>query len=742
MPKKPGKSKAAASKKKAYRHPIPDRNSLLEFFKAAGKPLKIEQIMEGHSLRGQRMRSLLEDRLYKMERAGLIIENRRREYCLVEKLDLVTGNVSAHKDGFGFLVRDDGGDDIFLSAREMRSLIDGDRAAIKIVGYDFRGRPEGKLIEVLERGVDEVAGSFIRERGIGLVIPDNPRISHRILIPPEETASARPGQLVVVRILDYPSEFEQATGRVIRIIGDPGDRGIATDIAIQSHSIPFEWPPAVRSAAQKMGREVPAEAKKGRIDLREVSLVTIDGEDARDFDDAVYCEPRGDGWTLLVAIADVAHYVSSGSEIDAEATRRGTSVYFPDRVVPMLPEVLSNGLCSLKPRVDRLCLVCEMKVAADGRVTGSRFYEAVMRSACRLTYTQVAMFLDKGNADGVPQELHDGLRHLHGLYRALVKTRERRGAIELDIPQVKIRLAEDGSVEDIVATDRNDAHKLIEECMIAANVEAAGFLKKHKIPGLFRVHDKPNEEKFDALRLYLTSLGLKVPHVHHVKPGQINRLVRQVADRPDSHAISMTLLRTLPHAEYSPDNIGHFGLALTAYAHFTSPIRRYPDLLVHRAIKHILAGGKPAKYRYDGTEMERLGNYCSAYERRAEEATRDVEARLKCQFMEDKLGQEFLAVITSVTHFGVFVQLDRFQVDGLIHVSSLHNDYYHHDAGTQRLIGERTGKEFRLGDELQVVLTRVDLEQRRMDFQPADRQTRGPGTKKRGYMRSRGGRKA
>ena len=742
MPKKTKKSGAVASKKKAYKHPVPDRNSLLDFLKAAGKPLKIEEILGAHNLRGQRMRTLLEDRLYKMERAGLIIENRRREYCLVEKLDLVTGIVSAHKDGFGFLVRDDGGDDIYLSAREMRSLIDGDRAAIKIIGNDFRGRPEGKLIEVLERGVDEIAGSFIRERGIGLVIPDNPRISHRILIPPEETASARPGQVVVVRILDYPSDFEQATGRVIRIIGEPGDRGIATDIAIQAHSIPFEWPPAVRSAVQKMGREVPAEAKKGRTDLRDIALVTIDGEDARDFDDAVYCEPRGDGWTLLVAIADVAHYVSPGSEIDDEATRRGTSVYFPDRVVPMLPEVLSNGLCSLKPKVDRLCLVCEMKVTADGNVASSRFYEAVMRSACRLTYTQVATFLEKGSAKGVPQELHEGLRHLHGLYKALAKTRDRRGAIELDIPQVRIRLADDGSVEDIVATDRNDAHRLIEECMIAANVEAAGFLKQHKIPGLFRVHDKPDEEKFDNLRLYLTSLGLKVPHVHHVKPGQINSLVRKVADRPDSHAISMTLLRTLPHAEYSPDNIGHFGLALTAYAHFTSPIRRYPDLLVHRAIKHILAAGKPAKYRYDKAQMERLGNYCSAFERRAEEATRDVEARLKCQFMEDKLGQEFPAVITAVTHFGVFVQLDQFQVDGLIHVSSLHNDYYHHDAATQRLVGERTGKEFRLGDELRVVLTKVDLEQRRIDFQPADRQVSGAGKKKRGYMRGRGGRKA
>ena len=741
MQKKRNGSKDAAARKKAYKHPIPDRNSILEFFKSAGKPLKIEELMEGFKLRGQRMQSLLEDRLHKMSRAGLIIENRRREYCLLEKLDLVTGIVSANKEGFGFLLRDDGGDDIYLSAREMRSLMDSDRAAIKIVGHDFRGRPEGKLIEVLERGVDEIAGVFIKERGIGLVLPDNPRIGHRILIPPEETASARPGQVVVVRMLDYPSDFEQATGRVIRVIGEPGDRGIATDIAIQAHSIPFEWPAAVRAAARQIGREVPADAKKGRTDLRDVPLITIDGEDARDFDDAVYCEPKREGWTLLVAIADVAHYVQPGSDIDNEATRRGTSVYFPDRVVPMLPEVLSNGLCSLNPQVDRLCMVCEMKVSADGKVSGSRFFEAVMRSACRLTYTQVASFLEKGGDKDVPRELHDGVRHLHALYKAMAKARGRRGAIELDIPQVKIKLAEDGSVENIVATDRNDAHRLIEECMIAANVEAAGFLTKNRIPGLFRVHDKPDEEKFDSLRLYLTSLGLQVPHVHHVKPGQINRLVKQVADRPDSHAISMTLLRSLPHAEYTPDNIGHFGLALTGYAHFTSPIRRYPDLLVHRAIKHMLSGGRPRNYVYDKAQMERLGNHCSAFERRAEEASRDVEARLKCQFMEDKLGQEFIGVITGVTHFGLFVQLDEYQVDGLIHVSSLQNDYYHHDASAQKLVGERSGKEFKLGEEIRVVLARVDMENRRIDFRPAETGAIPEREKRRGLMRSRGRRK-
>jgi len=722
------KTGSSSPKRKAragdYQHPIPDRNELLKYLETAGRPVKAEQVLADLGLKGQRMRGLLLDRLYKMVRAGQIIENRGGEFCLTAKLDLLTGQVSGHRDGFGFVIRDDGGDDIYLSAREMRSVFDGDRVAVKIVGKDRRGKPEGNLVEVLERGVREVAGQFIRERGIGLVIPDNARISHRILIGKGAAHNARPGQIVVAEILDYPSHIEQATGRIVRIIGDPKQKGIATDIAIQSHSIPTEWPKAVRDEIRSYGPDVPAAAKKGRVDLRNTGLLTIDGEDARDFDDAVFCERSGDGWRLLVAIADVAHYVQVGTALDKQATMRGTSVYFPDRVVPMLPEVLSNGLCSLNPKVDRLCMVCDMRISSDGKVTRAKFDEAVMCSVARLTYTQVGEFLDGKPVAAVPAKSQPVLRELHALYKVLAKARQRRGAIELDLPQTKFQLGEDGSIVGIKTEARNDAHRLIEECMIAANVQAARFLSKHRIPGLYRVHPKPDPDRFDELRLYLVTLGLKVPHPDHVAPRQFNELLAQVKDRPDSAAISMAMLRSLTHAEYTPHNIGHFGLALDAYAHFTSPIRRYPDLLVHRAIRHVVRGGKPAHYAYNAGEMERLGTITSAHERRAEEATRDVEAWLKCEYMENHVGEEFAGVITGVTNFGLFVQITELQIDGLVHVTSLANDYYHYESGSQRLLGERTRKAYSLGEAMRVRVHRVDLDTRRIDFRPVETGTR------------------
>jgi len=719
----PGKTKKSkvSRKSKPYKHPIPSQNELIDFLEDAGKPMKAEQILTGFSLKGQRMRSLLVDRLHGMVRAGQILENRRGEYCLTAKLDLVTGTVSGHRDGFGFVIRDDGeDDDVYLSAREMRPLFDGDRVAIRIVGLDRRGRAEGDLVDVLERGTREIAGQYIRERGIGIVVPDNPRISHRILIPKGEGGKAKPGDMVVVEILDFPTQVEQATGRVTTVIGRPGEKGIATDIAIHSHGIPFEWPRPVLDEIRSYGTEVPRKAKAGREDLRSVNLLTIDGADARDFDDAVFCEKSGSGWRLLVAIADVSHYVGAGTELDKEATRRGTSVYFPDRVVPMLPEVLSNGLCSLNPKVDRLCMVCEMRVSSDGKVTRARFYEAVMCSKARLTYGQVGAFLDGGKKSAVPKDLQPSVRELHSLYLAFAKARGRRGAIEIDLPQTKFDLNEDGEIARIEVVPRNDAHRLIEECMIAANVEAAKFLKKHRVPGLYRVHPKPDPDRFGDLRLYLVSLGLKVAHPDHVEPRHFTQLIRQIKDRPDAAAITMAMLRSLTHAEYSPRNVGHFGLALSSYAHFTSPIRRYPDLLVHRAIRHIVRGGKPGKYDYSPKEMERFGAITSAHEKRAEEATRDVEAWLKCQYMEGHLGDEFDGVITGVTNFGLFVQITDLLTDGLVHVTSLANDYYQYDSASQRLIGERSGRTFSLGEPMRVRVQRVDMESRKIDFRPAD----------------------
>ncbi len=720
MPRKSSKNKTSR-KNKPYKHPIPSPNELVDFLTETGRPVKADAILRGFGLKGQRMRSLLVDRLDKMVRSGRILENRRGEYCLTAKLDLVTGTVTGHRDGFGFVVRDDGeDDDIYLSAREMRPVFDGDRVAVRIVGRDRRGRPEGDLVEVLERKRREIAGQFIRERGIGIVIPDNPRIAHRVLIPKKEWGNAEPGQMVVVRILDYPTQVEQATGRVIEVIGAPDEKGIATDIAIHSHAIPNRWPGAVLDEIERFGTTVPGRAKEGRYDLRDIDLVTIDGADARDFDDAVYCERTDSGWILFVAIADVSHYVSVGSALDKEATRRGTSVYFPDRVVPMLPEVLSNGLCSLNPKVDRLCMVCEMRINKDGKVTRSTFYDAVMRSQARLTYGQVNALLEGKSRKSVPKALHGPVRELHRLYKALAKARSRRGAIEIDLPQTKFKLNDDGEIDRIEVVPRNDAHRLIEECMIAANVQAAKFLKRYRIAGLYRVHARPDPDRFNELRLYLTGLGLKVAHPEHVRPRDFTKLIRQTADRPDATAIMMTMLRSLTHAEYSPENIGHFGLALESYAHFTSPIRRYPDLLVHRAVRHIVGGGKPGRYHYRRQEMERLGTITSAHEKRAEEATREVEAWLKCQYMEGHLGDMFDGVITGVTNFGLFVQITDLLVDGLVHVTSLQNDYYHYEPGSQSLVGERTGRRFRLGDTMRVRVNRVDMETRRIDFRPVE----------------------
>ena len=737
MPQNPKKSRKP-QKGKPYKHPIPGPNDLIDFLTETGKPLKADAILKAFDLKGQRMRSLLVEKLNTMVRAGQIIENRRGEYCLTAKLDLVTGTVSGHRDGFGFVVRDDGeSEDVYLSAREMRPLFDGDRVAVRVKGMDRRGRAEGQLVDVLERGTQQVAGQFIRERGIGLVIPDNSKISHRILIPKDESGGAKHGQMVVVEILDFPTYVEQATGRVVNIIGTPGEKGIATDIAIHSHAIPYKWPDTVREQVQEFGAEVPDASMDGRTELRNVDLITIDGADARDFDDAVFCMKAESGWRLLVAIADVANYVSIGSALDKEAIVRGTSVYFPDRVVPMLPEVLSNGLCSLNPKVDRLCMVCDMEVSSSGKVTKATFFEGVMKSKARLTYSQVGDFLSGASKTSVPSELQASVRDLHDLYKAFAKQRRHRGAIEIDLPQTKFKLNDDGEIDRIEVVPRNDAHRLIEECMIAANVEAAKFLKKHRIPGLYRVHPKPDTDRFNDLRLYLISLGLKVPHPDHVEPRHFTQLIEQVKDRPDSAAITMAMLRSLTHAEYSPTNVGHFGLALESYAHFTSPIRRYPDLLVHRAIRHIIRGGKPGKYDYAPKEMERLGAITSAHEKRAEEATRDVEAWLKCQYMEQHLGDEFDGVITGVTNFGVFVQITELMTDGLVHVTSLANDYYKYDAGSQKLVGERSGHTYSLGEEMRIRVERVDMETRKIDFRPVTEISPKPQKKRSASKKSR-----
>ncbi|HEY5623750.1 MAG TPA: ribonuclease R, partial [Gammaproteobacteria bacterium] len=574
----------------------------------------------------------------------------------------------------------------------------------------------GTLVEVLERATEEVAGSFIRERGIDLVIPDKDS-NARVLIPRGKAGGARAGDVVRASIINYPTVRTDAIGEVTRVLGRGDDPGIETIMAILSHGLPDEWPEPVERHAATLPEHVPAKAKRDRVDLRELALVTIDGADAKDFDDAVYCESRGDGWRLIVAIADVSHYVETDSPLDQAALARGTSVYFPDRVLPMLPEVLSNGLCSLRPKVDRLCLCCEMDVARTGEVTRSRFYEGVMRSAARLTYVQAADLLE-GKSRRTQALLRDRLGALNDVYRAFAKRRRRRGALEFDLPQTRIELDDRGRVADVHVVERLVTHRIIEECMIAANVEAARKIAKARIPALYRVHEGPDPDKVDELVLFLQSVGIKLSSPRSIKPRDLSRIIESAAGGPEAELIEAVILRTMSRARYQPRNIGHFGLALSGYAHFTSPIRRYPDLLVHRAIKHLLRHGGMKGYRYPRPEMERLGEQCSRAERRADEAVWQVEERLKCRYLEQHIGDEFDVLVTAVTPFGLFVRLPGLQMDGLIHVTALPGDYYRPGAGGTELKGERSGTTYRLMDELRVELVNVDTEERKIDFVP------------------------
>ncbi len=532
----------------------------------------------------------LEQRLAELERSGELVRNRRDEYCLRERIGLVVGTVSGHRDGHGFVMPDDRSAPVFLAHRQMQQLMHGDRVSARITGQDRRGRPEGSIVDVLERSNQDVVGRLYEDLGVYFVVPDNPRISHRIVVPTRELQGARAGQIVLLKMIEQPGRNVQPLGHVTRILGDHGAPGMETDIAIHAHGLPNDFPEQVVSEARKFGATVSAAAKRNRLDLRSLPLVTIDGEDARDFDDAVYCEPVRGGWRLLVAIADVGHYVSLGSALDAEALQRGTSVYFPNRVIPMLPEALSNGLCSLNPRVDRLCMVCDMRVSPQGKVTRAEFAEAVMCSAARFTYTEVAAFLANPTTLNTAQTQALGvpLQNLHAVYKALAITRVERHALEFDTPELKARFDQQGRVAAFVEASRNDAHRLIEECMIAANVQAAKFLKKHKIPALYRVHGAPEEDRLEKLREFLRSFAISLPQDRAITPQDLSAVLKQTNASDEARLIETVVVRSLPQAVYQPENIGHFGLALTEYAHFTSPIRRYPDLLVHRGIRHVL----------------------------------------------------------------------------------------------------------------------------------------------------------
>lgn len=699
-----------------YEHPLPSREYILATLKERGVPLAEHELVALLNVDAEHAHAFAR-RLAAMEREGQIMRNRRDAICMVEKLDLVAGRVQGHPDGFGFLVRDvngkNPGPDLFLGPDEMRKVLHGDRVMARISGTDRRGRPEGKIAEILERAKTRHVGRLQNRHGVFFVVAEDKRISQEFLVPPHETGKAKAGQVVSVELIEQPARHSQPVARVVEVLGDYGDPGMEIQIALRKHSLPHEFPREAEKLAAKFAESVSARDCKGRLDLRDLPLVTIDGETARDFDDAVHCEKQGrGGFRLIVAIADVSHYVKHDDALDVEARARGNSVYFPRHVLPMLPERLSNGLCSLNPDVDRLCMVCDMSISATGKITDYSFHNAVMRSHARLTYTVVAAMLEDETA-GTPEQraLLPQLKNLYTLFGKLVKARARRGAIDFETTETEIIFNDQRKIERIVPVKRNDAHRVIEECMLAANVCASDFLSGHKQAMLFRVHEGPTPEKLAALREFLAGFGFDLSGGAKPHAKDYAALLGRVKDRPDAQLLQTVMLRSLKQAVYSPKNAGHFGLAYESYTHFTSPIRRYPDLLVHRAIKAVLASS-----HYDPGDWTALGEHCSMTERRADEATRDVTNWLKCYYMQDKVGECFSGSVSGVTGFGIFVALDDIYAEGLVHVSDLPRDYFHFDAARHQLLGERTKRRFRLGDRVRVRVARVNLDSARIDF--------------------------
>jgi len=701
-----------------YEFSIPERSQILDYLREANKPRTLKHIADALGADSAGQKSALKNRLKAMLRDGEVIKNRRDGYGLTEKMDLLAGTVIAHPDGYGFLRPDRGAPDLFLPAREMQSLMHGDRVLVRISGTSRRNQQEGALVEILEHANRKIVGRYFREGQIGYVAPDNPRLHQDVLIPAGREGKARAGEYVVAGITKFPDRHTQPVGKVIEILRQETYVEMATEVAIRAHDIPWQWPDEITPELEVIASA--ADRVSGRrTDLRGLPFVTIDGEDARDFDDAVCCEETGVGWKLFVAIADVSGYVLPGSALDIEAGNRGTSVYFPQRVVPMLPELLSNDLCSLKPAVDRPCLVCEMEISRQGLVENSRFLQALIHSRRRMTYTEMAAVVVEKN-DSIRRSMEPLIEHLDLLYRLfklMHGARTRQGLLEFCTTETRMEFDKKGRIRSISPLLRNDAHRLIEEFMLAANVAAAELLQGNEIPILYRNHEPPNPEKLADLREFLAGFGLQLGGGE--KPGVNDYAVvlDTVRDREYAHLVETVLLRSMSLAVYEAVNKGHFGLAFESYTHFTSPIRRYPDLLVHRAIRHLI---NAAPYGYSMQEMQNLGLHCSQTERRADDATRDVAQRLKCEFMQDRIGEIFSGTISGVTAFGLFVELDEALVEGLVHVTALPNDYYHFDAAAHCLRGERSGRSFSLAGRIQVMVTRVDIDEKKIDLEFLD----------------------
>ena len=716
----------AAREAARYDKPIASREAILTFLGQADGPQHFDTVASQFGITEPDQIDALSKRLHAMVRDGQVLQNRKGAYAPAAQLALVRGSVIANPDGFGFLRPDNGvGDDLFLSPFEMRKVMHGDQVLASVAAIDSRGRREGKIVEVLERRLNRLLGRFEIESDVSYVVPDDRRIQRNIQIPSQHREGAKHGQLVVCEITQPPTPQRPPIGRIINVLGDYLTPSLVVEAAIHGHDLPYEFPQDVLDEATHIPDKVQPADIAGRIDLRDIPLVTIDGEDAKDFDDAVWCESNRDGFRLIVAIADVSHYVRPGQPLDDEAQKRATSVYFPGFVVPMLPETLSNGICSLNPNVDRLCMVCDMQVMRDGTVSESTFYPAVMRSHARLTYTQVWKAVGEQDEEARQQigALLPTIERLHQLYSIFAKARTARGAIEFESSETRFVLDNRGEVIQAGMLIRNDAHKLIEECMIAANVEAAKFLAAHEIPAPYRVHDKPPESKYADLLEFLKEFNLRMPAWSRVQPRDFTRLLSKIRERADAALLESVLLRSQSLAVYSPENIGHFGLALINYAHFTSPIRRYPDLLVHRSIKYVLDKKDKDGKLYTPREMATLALQCSERERRADEAEREVDERYRAAWMEQHVGSQFDGVISGVTSFGLFVELNESKVNGLVHVTQLSNDYYHFDPIRKTLTGERRGREYRLGDPVRIIVLKASLDERKIDFKLVDDKT-------------------
>lgn len=730
-----------------YDNPIPSREYILEHLETRGEPGDFSVLCSELKLESPEDCDALSKRLNAMCRAGQLICSRSGSYGLVNKMDLVKGRVMGHRDGFGFLIPEDGSSDLYLGPRQMQKVFDGDIILARVSGIDRRGRKEGKVAEILSRKSSRIVGRFYKEAGAGVVVPHNKRISQEVLISKKHRKDAKDGDFVMVEITRFPEGHRKAAGEVVEVLGDVTTPGMEIDVALRMHEIPHEWPKGIDQELVRLPDEPNEKDTHYRADYRQLPFVTIDGEDAKDFDDAVYCEANTNGgWTLYVAIADVSHYVQVNSLLDQEARLRGNSVYFPGHVVPMLPEKLSNGLCSLRPKVDRLVMVCKMAINTEGDITEYSFSEGVIHSHARLTYTEVAAMVQPANTDSQSHiqtllkdkyaGIIDDLGTLYELYKTLHGSREKRGALDFETVETRIVFTEDRKLAEILEVERNDAHRLIEECMLCANVCAAKLLLEAKLPALYRVHEGPNPDRVENLYDFLRGIGIGLARKENPTTTDYQIILKRLEERPDRLLLQTMVIRSLMQANYAPENIGHFGLGFDAYTHFTSPIRRFPDLLVHRGIRHLIRNSSDAKitahlhkadgakvidkntiYPYTTKDLEALGGELSVCERRADAASYDVIDWLKCEYIQQHIGDTFEGTIVSVINFGIFVELDNIHIEGLVHVTALRNDYYHYDSVAHTLTGERTGESFHMGDRVQVQVSRVDMDEHKIDLQ-------------------------